>query len=156
MTADPTPADVRWLRRAIALSRKCAPSLAAYNVGAVIVDAGGSEIASGYSRDTGPHVHAEESALGRLAAGDPRLAGATIYSTLEPCSERRSRPRPCADLIVAAGVPRVVIAWREPALFVADCQGVERLRAAGVTVLEIPELQAAAKAANKHLRGIAS
>jgi diaminohydroxyphosphoribosylaminopyrimidine deaminase/5-amino-6-(5-phosphoribosylamino)uracil reductase len=156
MTGQATPTDLRWLRRAIALSRRCPPSLAAYNVGAVIVAADGNEIASGYSRDTSPYVHAEESALGRLAAGDPRLAGATIYSTLEPCTERRSRPRPCANLILAAGLPRVVIAWREPALFVADCQGVERLRAAGVTVLEIPELQAAAKAANKHLRGIAS
>ena len=156
MTCDPTPADLRWLRHAIDLSQKCPPSLAAYNVGAVIVDAGGREIASGYSRDIAPDVHAEESALGRLAANDPRLAGATIYSTLEPCTERRSRPRPCANLILAAGLPRVVIAWREPALFVADCQGVERLRAAGVTVLEIAELEAAAKAANKHLRGIAN
>src|ERR1039457_260614 len=29
-----------------------------------------------------------ESALGKLPADDPRLAGATIYSTLEPCSAR--------------------------------------------------------------------
>lgn len=32
---------------------------------------------------TTPHVHAEESALGKLPAGDPRLASATIYSTRE-------------------------------------------------------------------------
>lgn len=156
MRGDPTPADIRWLRYAIDLSRKCPPSATAYNVGAVIVDATGREIASGYSRDTNPHVHAEESALGRLEPADPRLGVATLYSTLEPCTERRSRPRPCANLILAAGIPHVVIAWREPALFVADCQGVERLRAAGVTVLEIPELEPAAKAVNKHLRGIAS
>ena len=79
------------LRHAIELSRKCAPSPTAYSVGAVIVDAAGNEIASGFSRDTDPYVHAEESALRRLAAGDPRLAGATVYSTLEPCTERRSR-----------------------------------------------------------------
>ncbi len=155
MRGNPTPVDVRWLRHAIDLSRKCPPSPTAYNVGAVIVDAAGSEIASGYSRDTEPHVHAEESALSRLEQDDPRLATATIYSTLEPCTERRSRSQPCADLILAAGIPLVVIAWREPALFVADCHGVERLREAGVTVLEIPELTSAAKAVNKHLRGIA-
>lgn len=155
MRGDPTPADVRWLRHAIDLSRKCPPSPTAYNVGAVIVDAAGSDIASGYSRDTAPHVHAEESALGRLEPDDPRLASATLYSTLEPCTERRSRRQPCAHLILGAGIPRVVIAWREPALFVADCQGAERLREAGVTVLEIPELERAAKAVNKHLRGIA-
>jgi diaminohydroxyphosphoribosylaminopyrimidine deaminase/5-amino-6-(5-phosphoribosylamino)uracil reductase len=156
MRGDPTPADIRWLSHAIDLSRLCPSSLTAYNVGAVIVDAAGREIASGYSRDTEPDIHAEESALRRLGPDDPRLATATIYSTLEPCTERRSRPRPCANLILAAGIPHVVIAWREPALFVADCQGVERLREAGVTVLEVPELERAAKTVNKHLRGIAS
>ena len=156
MTAGLTPDDVRWLRRAIDLSRRCPPSPTAYNVGAVIVDAAGNEIASGYSRDTEPHVHAEESALRRIEPDDPRLATATLYSTLEPCTERRSRPRSCASLILAAGIPHVVIAWREPGLFVADCQGVERLREAGVTVLEVPELEDAAKAVNKHLRDIAT
>jgi diaminohydroxyphosphoribosylaminopyrimidine deaminase/5-amino-6-(5-phosphoribosylamino)uracil reductase len=156
MNGHPTAADIRWLRHAIDLSRACPPSLTAYNVGAVIVDAGGAEIASGYSRDVAPDLHAEESALSRLDPGDPRLATATLYSTLEPCSERRSRPQPCTDLVLAAGVPRVVIAWREPPLFVADCVGVERLRAEGVTVVEIPELAPAAKAVNQHLRGIAS
>ena len=155
MRADPTADDFRWLRRAIDLSQKCPPAATAYSVGAVIVDAAGSEIASGYSRDTEPHVHAEESALGRLDPDDARLATATLYSTLEPCTERLSGRRPCADLILAAGIPHVVIAWREPDLFVADCYGVERLRQAGVTVLEIPELAPAAKAVNKHLRGIA-
>ncbi|MEV1178994.1 hypothetical protein [Nonomuraea sp. NPDC049784] len=57
-----------------------------------------------------------------------------------PCSERRSRPRTCTQLILDAGIHRVVIAWREPSLFVADCQGVEILTREGVEVLEIPEL----------------
>jgi diaminohydroxyphosphoribosylaminopyrimidine deaminase / 5-amino-6-(5-phosphoribosylamino)uracil reductase len=155
MSMRPTPDDIRWLRHAIELSRRCPLSLTAYSVGAVIVDAAGAEIASGYSRDTQPHVHAEESALRRLEPDDPRLATATIYSTLEPCTERRSRPQPCTNLILAAGIPHVVIAWREPALFVANCQGVERLRAAGVTVLEILELERGARAVNRHLRGVA-
>ena len=154
MTGNPTPDDVRWLRHAIDLSRKCPPSPIAYSVGAIIVDAAGNEIASGYSRDTDPHVHAEESALSKLERGDPRLATATFYSTLEPCTERRSRPQPCTNLILATGIPQVVIAWREPALFVADCQGVEQLREAGVTVLEIAKLEQAARTVNTHLRGI--
>jgi diaminohydroxyphosphoribosylaminopyrimidine deaminase/5-amino-6-(5-phosphoribosylamino)uracil reductase len=155
MRGNSTADDLRWLRHAIDLSRRCPPSPTAFNVGAVIVDASGNDIASGYSRDTDPHVHAEESALSRLQPADPRLANAALYSTLEPCTERRSRRQPCADLILAAGIPLVVIAWREPALFVADCRGVERLREAGVTVLEVPELTHAAKAVNRHLRGIA-
>jgi len=154
MTGNPTPDDIQWLRHAIDLSRRCPRSSTAYNVGAIIVDAAGNEIASGYSRDTDPHVHAEESALSRLERDDPRLATATIYSTLEPCTERRSRSQPCTNLILATGIPQVVIAWREPSLFVADCQGVEQLREAGVTVLEIAELEQAARTVNTHLRGI--
>jgi diaminohydroxyphosphoribosylaminopyrimidine deaminase / 5-amino-6-(5-phosphoribosylamino)uracil reductase len=45
----------------------------------------------------------------------------------------------------------VVIAWLEPSLFVADCQGKELLEQAGVTVTEVPELAGAAKEPSKHL-----
>jgi diaminohydroxyphosphoribosylaminopyrimidine deaminase/5-amino-6-(5-phosphoribosylamino)uracil reductase len=139
------------MRLAIDLSHLCPPSQGAYSVGAVIVDENGDEISRGYSREVDAHVHAEESALGKLPANDPRLAGATIYSTLEPCSQRRSRPLSCTQLILAAGIGRVVIAWREPGLFVADAQGAEILAAAGVTVVEMPELAEPAKEVNRHL-----
>ncbi|MGH3838585.1 MAG: hypothetical protein ACRDSF_23260 [Pseudonocardiaceae bacterium] len=76
---------------------------------------------------------------------------ATIYSTLEPCSQRKSRPRTCTQLILAAGIPRVVVAWREPSLFVADCQGCELLTNAGVAVIEISDLEKEAQAPNSHL-----
>lgn len=147
----PTPADYQWMRLAIELAYQCPPSPGAFSVGAVIVDENGEEISRGYSRETDSHVHAEESALAKLASDDPRLATATIYSTLEPCSQRKSRPRTCTQLILAAGIPRVVIAWREPSLFVADCQGHELLANAGVTVVEISDLAADAKASNSHL-----
>ena len=42
------------------------------------------------------------------------------------------------------------MAWREPLLFV-DCHGAEELAAAGVTVLEIPELAERAREPNAHL-----
>jgi diaminohydroxyphosphoribosylaminopyrimidine deaminase / 5-amino-6-(5-phosphoribosylamino)uracil reductase len=144
-------ADERWMRLAIELAWQCPPSPTAYSVGAVIVDAGGREISRGFSREGDPLTHAEESALGKLSADDPRLAGATIYSTLEPCSQRTSRPRTCTQLIIAAGLRRVVIAWREPALFVADCQGCELLAEAGLEVAELPALAALAAAPNGHL-----
>lgn len=147
----PTPKDYEWMRLALELAYLCPPSPSAFSVGAVIVDQNGVEISRGYSRDTDAHVHAEESALAKLAPEDPRLTTATIYSTLEPCSQRKSRPRTCTQLILAAGIPRVVLAWREPSLFVADCQGYEVLAAAGVAVVEIPELAQQAQAPNTHL-----
>jgi 5-amino-6-(5-phosphoribosylamino)uracil reductase len=147
-----TTSDVEWMRLAIELSRQCPASETAYSVGAVIVAADGTEIARGFSREGGDDkVHAEESALGKVDRDDPRLRTATIYSTLEPCSVRASRPHPCAELIRSAGVGRVVLAWREPALFVADCQGVELLEQAGATVVEIPALAEEARAVNAHL-----
>ncbi|WP_018569265.1 deaminase [Streptomyces sp. PsTaAH-124] len=129
--------------------------LGAYSVGAVIVGEDGSELASGYSRESDPREHAEEAALAKLPEGDPRLAGATIYSTLEPCSQRHSPRTPCAQRILAAGIPRVVIAWREPSLFVENCVGYEQLVEAGVTVAELPEMATAAKATNVHLGDLA-
>jgi diaminohydroxyphosphoribosylaminopyrimidine deaminase/5-amino-6-(5-phosphoribosylamino)uracil reductase len=146
------PDDQRWLREAIELSRSCPPSPTAFSVGAVVVDADGRVLATGFSRQHDPVDHAEEAALSTLAPGDPRLATATIYSSLEPCSTRASRPRPCAELIVAAGIGRVVFAWREPALFV-DCHGAENLRAAGVEVVEMPELADLVRQVNAHLLG---
>ena len=144
-------ADERWMRLAIELAWQCPPSQTAYSVGAVIVDAHGHETSRGFSREGDPLAHAEESALGKLSTDDPRLAGATIYSTLEPCSQRKSRPRTCTQLIIAAGLRRVVIAWREPALFVPDCQGYELLAEAGLEVAELPALAALAAAPNEHL-----
>lgn len=144
--------DRQWMEVALDLARRCPPKQSAYSVGAVIVDEHGQEIARGYSRETDGSVHAEEVALARLPDGDPRLRKATMYSTLEPCSQRASRPRTCTQLILDAGLPRVVIAWREPSLFVADGRGYELLTGAGVSVTELPGYAARARAANSHLR----
>ena len=163
--------DARWMELAIALAWKSPRSAQAYSVGAVIVGADGRELSRGFSREgDDPHVHAEESALGKLGPADGQLAallsGATLYSTLEPCSQRKSRPRSCTQLILATrsavnsgdagdagdpGIQRVVVAWREPSLFVADCQGVELLERAGVEVTELGEFAELAKAPNRHL-----
>lgn len=138
------------MRRAIELAHRCPPSDTAYSVGAVIVHHG-SEISTGYSRETDQKVHAEEAALAKLPADDRRLCGATLYSTLEPCARRLSRPKPCLTLILAAQIPRVVIAWREPPLFVENHAALEQLREAGVDVVDLPELAADAIEPNAHL-----
>jgi pyrimidine deaminase RibD-like protein len=146
-------ADRYWLAEAVELSRRCPPSAAAFSVGAVLVAADGSVLSTGYSRQREPADHAEQVALDLAAAagaGPSVVAGATMYSSLEPCAARASRPVPCADLIIASGIRRVVIAWREPPLFVPG-GGAVRMRAAGLTVAVLPELAAAARAVNAHL-----
>ncbi len=142
--------DRHWLERAIDLSRSCPPSTTAFSVGAIIVGPTGEILATGYSRETDPHDHAEEVALTKLSSDDPRLRQATIYTSLEPCSKRASRPRTCTELILAAAIPRVVLAWREPSIFV-DCEGVEILEAADAEVLELPDLAQLVKEINARL-----
>ena len=142
-------ADLYWLRQAIELSRSCPPSASAFSVGAILVGADGGVIATGYSRERDPKDHAEEVALARVA-GDQLLAGTTLYSSLEPCLARASRPSSCVELITESGIGRVVIAWLEPPLFVAG-GGAGVLRDAGVAVVEIPWLAELARSVNAHL-----
>ncbi|MEV6992370.1 dihydrofolate reductase family protein [Streptomyces sp. NPDC093228] len=145
-------ADRRWLETACELAAQCPPSRTAFSVGAVVVAADGTELARGHSREEGdPVVHAEEAALAKLDPEDPRLPGATVYSSLEPCARRSSRPAPCARLILDAGIRRVVTAWREPDTFVRAADGNALLTAAGAEVVLLPEYEERAKAPNAHL-----
>jgi diaminohydroxyphosphoribosylaminopyrimidine deaminase/5-amino-6-(5-phosphoribosylamino)uracil reductase len=127
----------------------CPPSATAFSVGAVIVGEDGEVLATGFSREQEDHDHAEEVALRKLGP-DPRLRHASIYSSLVPCGARASRPLTCVQHILAAGIPRVVFAWREPALFTSG-EGADQLRAAGVAVTEVPELADRARSVNAHL-----
>jgi pyrimidine deaminase RibD-like protein len=131
----PAAVDRHWLARAIKVSYRCPPSTTALNLGAVVVDAAGEEITWGYSRETDDRVHAEESALAKLPAGDLRLRTATIYSSMEPCGG----PNSCSRLIRSAGIPRVVFALRGSSRSV-DREGAEELSTAGVTIVEYPDL----------------
>ena len=142
--------DHRFLSWAVELSRLCPPSESAFSVGAVIVGEDGQVLSTGFSREQEDHDHAEEVAVRKLGFHDPRLRQATIYSSLVPCGARASRPVTCVQHIVAAGIPRVVFAWHEPPLFTAG-DGADQLNAAGVDVLELPDLAPRARAVNAHL-----
>ncbi|MGW1285288.1 dihydrofolate reductase family protein [Streptomyces sp. NPDC002586] len=148
----PTAADRHWLRTACELAALCPPSPTAFSVGAVVVAADGTELARGHSREgADPLVHAEEAALAKLDPADPRLATATVYSSLEPCARRASRPAPCSELILRAGVRRVVTAWQEPDTFVDAADGTGVLVKGGAEVVVLPECEEQAKAPNRHL-----
>jgi diaminohydroxyphosphoribosylaminopyrimidine deaminase/5-amino-6-(5-phosphoribosylamino)uracil reductase len=147
-----TAADRRLLAAAVALSRLAPPKQTSYAVGAIVADHDGAELATGFTGEIDPHDHAEEAALAKLAGSGADLRRATIYSSLEPCTMRRSRPGTCTGLILAAGIRRVVLALREPLVF-ADCHGVEDLRAGGAEVVEIGDLGPEVRAINAHVLG---
>ena len=78
------------------------------------------------------------------------LRGATIYSSMEPCSQRSSEPESCTQLILRHGFARVVFAAYEPSCFVC-CRGARMLREAGVDVRVYPEMAGGVREANAHV-----
>ncbi|HOZ28456.1 MAG TPA: bifunctional diaminohydroxyphosphoribosylaminopyrimidine deaminase/5-amino-6-(5-phosphoribosylamino)uracil reductase RibD [Hyphomonadaceae bacterium] len=98
------------------------------SVGCVIV-ADGVIVGEGVT-GIGGRPHAEEIAL--KAAGD-RAKDATAYVTLEPCNARSAGALSCSQLLVQAGVSRVVVACEDP--HPLGAHGVSRLGAAGVEVM---------------------
>ncbi|RYY97121.1 MAG: bifunctional diaminohydroxyphosphoribosylaminopyrimidine deaminase/5-amino-6-(5-phosphoribosylamino)uracil reductase RibD, partial [Chitinophagaceae bacterium] len=100
-------------------------------VGAVLVH-GDRIIGEGWHRRYGG-AHAEVECLGSVRGADRALIPeSTIYVSLEPCAHHGKTP-PCADLLVAERVPRVVVGCRDPFPAVAG-KGIEKLRAAGIDV----------------------
>ena len=130
--------------------RHSTPSPTSYRVGAVIVTADGRQF-EGYTHQTSSLNHAEEEAIARAEAAGASLAGATIYSSMEPCSKRASKPESCSALIIRKGFSRVVFALREPDCFVR-CTGADDLRAAGIEVTEIGDMGHEVLDVNAHLR----
>jgi diaminohydroxyphosphoribosylaminopyrimidine deaminase / 5-amino-6-(5-phosphoribosylamino)uracil reductase len=99
-------------------------------VGSVVVREG-RILGEGFHARAG-EPHAEVLALADARKRGHDVRGATLYVTLEPCNHH-GRTAPCSEAIVASGVQRVVIAMRDPNPTAAG--GIERLQAAGITVL---------------------
>jgi diaminohydroxyphosphoribosylaminopyrimidine deaminase/5-amino-6-(5-phosphoribosylamino)uracil reductase len=111
-------------------------------VGAVVVR-DGEVVGEGWHQRKG-EAHAEVIAL--EAAGE-RARGATLYVTMEPCKSHGSTP-PCTDVVLAAGVAKVVAASLDPNPKAGG--GLEVLRAAGVETEHVDS--AAARAQNEAWR----
>jgi len=125
--------DLSYMERALALARR-GRGLTSPNpmVGAVLVK-DGVVVGEGFHRYT-EQKHAEVWAFEQ--AGE-KAKGAILYVNLEPCSHF-GRTGPCCDLIVSAGVPRVVAAMTDPNPLVAG-SGFQRLREAGVDLVVGPK-----------------
>lgn len=122
--------DARWMAAACALSERTrARATPNPNVGCLIV-AEGRVLGRGWTQ-AGGRPHAEAMALDQAGQA---AHGATAYVTLEPCAHESARGPACTDLLIAAGVARVVYALEDPDPRTAG-QGAARLRQAGVSVV---------------------
>ena len=101
------PQDAAFMARALALAALAAER-GEVPIGAVLVGADGATLAETHNRtftDSDPTAHAEILAVreGAKKLGTPRLTGATLYVTLEPCPM-------CAGAILQARLGRLVYA----------------------------------------------
>jgi diaminohydroxyphosphoribosylaminopyrimidine deaminase/5-amino-6-(5-phosphoribosylamino)uracil reductase len=100
-------------------------------VGAVILDANGQEIASGF-HSSGDHAEI-------VAIKDAKSRGFTDFSqclmvvTLEPCNHQ-GKTGPCSEAIIRAGFKSVAFAVSDPNLVAQG--GAVTLRSAGIDVIE--------------------
>ncbi len=120
------PLDKKYMGIAISLAKKgigrTNPNPA---VGAVLVK-NGRIIAADYHKKAGAS-HAETLVI-KKAGRD--AAGATLYCTLEACSNYGKTP-PCVDALIKSGIKRAVFAMKDPNPLNGG-KGISRLKKAGI------------------------
>ena len=140
------PADHRLLTQAIELAHgSIGLSDPNPRVGCVIHDGHGQLAGQGCTQEAGG-PHAEVMALRDAQQAGRAVAGGTAWVSLEPCAHHGRTP-PCTDALIAARLVRVVVATADPFSQVAG-RGIERLRAAGITV-DMAEPGATVRAAHE-------
>ncbi|MEO6599555.1 MAG: bifunctional diaminohydroxyphosphoribosylaminopyrimidine deaminase/5-amino-6-(5-phosphoribosylamino)uracil reductase RibD [Polyangiaceae bacterium] len=129
-----TTEDEEWMRLAIA-EGELARGTTGNNpwVGCVIASLEGKLLGRGHTLGPGED-HAEIAAARHAQAHGNSIAGATLYSTLEPCAFHGRTPA-CASAIAERGIARVVIGMRDPHPRV-DGAGIRILRDADIEVVE--------------------
>ena len=128
-----TISDHRWLLRAFRQASFALGTTAPNpGVGCVIVREGVllGEGHTGPSTIT-PQIHAEAAALANAKQRGLETNGATAYVTLAPCTKRSVQGTACSDLLIAAGITRVVIGAEDP----HQAESSAYLTASGITVV---------------------
>ncbi len=139
----PEPEDISYMLRCLQLA-ELGFGLVAPNpmVGCVIV-CKGKIIGEGYHQKFGTE-HAEVNAIKKAPAA--LLSEATLYVNLEPCAHYGKTP-PCADLIIASKIKRVMVGSVDPYPEVSG-KGIEKLIAHGIEV-KVGIAEAESKALNR-------
>ena len=120
--------DAGFMRAALALARRgLGRTWPNPSVGCLIVK-DGMVVGRGWTQPGGrPHAETEA-----LAHAGRNAKGADAYVTFEPCCHHGKTP-PCTDVLIAAGIRRVVVAVEDPDSRVSG-KGVAALRAAKIAV----------------------
>jgi len=146
-----TDYDLRCMNLAIEESKKCTREPGKENptpqVGAVAVK-NGKILDSAYRGEKAPGDHAEYTLLEKKLKGTT-LTGATIYTTLEPCTTRGSDKTSCTKRLIERKVSRVVVGILDPNQNICG-RGIRELRKANIiTDLFPPELMSIVEEENR-------
>jgi pyrimidine deaminase RibD-like protein len=122
--------------RTVELARKCVSEDASKitpKVAALVVR-DGLVLGDAFRGELGPGEHAEYTLLKKkLDTPEVQLAGATLFTTLEPCNSRNEPKVPCAERVVDRKIGRVFIGTLDPNPVVSG-KGVQRLRDASIEI----------------------
>jgi pyrimidine deaminase RibD-like protein len=125
--------DEELMRRAVGLSKQSRAEDDGRThplVGAVIAHPNGEIISTGYRGQYTPGNHAEQEAL--VGIKDDLVAGAVVYSTLEPCTFR-GKQTPCCLRLIDRSVSEIVIGILDPNPDIRG-RGWWKFEAGGITV----------------------